>query len=349
WVIDARTRLEAGVKWLLDAQSPNGRWQSSTYGYLKEGQSLSPFVLDALIDAPAAGVALPPESVSLALRGILGLVDEQGRIGFSGPAADYPVYATGLALSCLGRLRPEGWEPATKPLLAWLRSQQFTGRGGWRSHPALGGFPMGWTTPPEPPNAGHVDLSMTRRALEGMRAAGVQPGDPTFRLAFRFILGSRGGDGGFVYSQVEPQLNKGHPHGTGHMSYGTATCDGLLALRAVSPADVGALPADERPEPVRIALDRLLAMHRTDVNPGVLGGPMEPFATAMRGYYRAASSRVFATFSAGPEGWRESMIDAVATEQRDDGSWQSTSNLQKEDDPLVATAFAVRALSACLV
>jgi len=70
---------------------------------------------------------------------------------------------------------------------------------------------------------------------------------------------------------------------------------------------------------------------------------MEAFGTAMRGYYRAASAEVFARLE-GPSGWRESLVDAVLAEQAEDGSWRNESPLQKEDDPLVATGFAVQAL-----
>jgi len=345
WQVEARDALERAVAWLLAAQSPDGRWRSSTYGFFKDGQSLTPFVLDCLLDAPLGGITLSPAPVGRGLGAVLGLVDADGRIGFSGSAPDYPVYATGLALSCLGRLRPEGWSEAATPLISWLRSQQFSGAD-WRAHPALGGFPMGWSTAPTAPDAGHVDLSMTRRALEGLRAVDVAPGDPVFRLAFRFVMRARTDDGGFVYSPVEPQLNKGARIGgleTPSASYGTATCDGLLALRAVSPGDIGADHA-ARPE-VAPALARLQAIHRVDVNPGVLGGPMEPFAAAMRGYYRAASSRVFHLF--GVDGWQEELVRAVLAEETD-GRWQNPSNLQKEDDPIVATAFAVRALARCL-
>jgi hypothetical protein len=72
---------------------------------------------------------------------------------------------------------------------------------------------------------------------------------------------------------------------------------------------------------------------------------MEPFALAMRGYYRAGAARCFARWG-GPRGWRSRLAGVLANEQRPDGSFVGTSPLQKEDDPLVATAFAVQALSA---
>jgi hypothetical protein len=39
-----------------------------------------------------------------------------------------------------------------------------------------------------------------------------------------------------------------------------------------------------------------------------------------------------------------SVADSLKRSQRRDGSWVNPENLVKEDDPLIATAFAVRAL-----
>jgi hypothetical protein len=39
-----------------------------------------------------------------------------------------------------------------------------------------------------------------------------------------------------------------------------------------------------------------------------------------------------------------SVTDALKRTQRADGSWANPEKLVKEDDPLIATAFAVRAL-----
>jgi hypothetical protein len=40
------------------------------------------------------------------------------------------------------------------------------------------------------------------------------------------------------------------------------------------------------------------------------------------------------------------VVDTLRRTQRADGSWANTENLVKEDDPLIASAFAVRALIA---
>ena len=72
---------------------------------------------------------------------------------------------------------------------------------------------------------------------------------------------------------------------------------------------------------------------------------MGDFATAMRGYYRAGAAAVFQRYG-GPAGWQAALTEAVYAEQRPDGSWQNESPLQKENDPIVATAFAIQALVA---
>ena len=190
---------------------------------------------------------------------------------------------------------------------------------------------MGSRIPLAPPQSGHVDLSMTRRAIEALAAPEWEGADE----ARAFVLRCRCLDGGFIYSPVQPGLNKGA--GGPDRSYGTATCDGILALLALGEPSGSDIVAD--------AVGRLEAIHRPDRNPGLEGGPMDAFATAMAGYYQAASAKVFAAVG-GPPGWRDDLTTAVAAGQRPDGSWANASTLQKEDDPLIATAFALAALSA---
>jgi hypothetical protein len=74
---------------------------------------------------------------------------------------------------------------------------------------------------------------------------------------------------------------------------------------------------------------------------------MEAFAEAMRGYYRAGAARCFARWG-GPEGWRSQLAMAIVAEQHQDGGFRGTNRLQKEDDPIIATSFAVQALAAAL-
>jgi hypothetical protein len=276
------------------------------------------------------------ERLSRAITALVALRNDEGAIGFAESVSDYPCYATSLFLRLLPMAHPVNWKTLAQPSADWLLSQQFLAARGWSGHAAQGGWGMGTRTTRRPPQAGHVDLSMTRRVVEGLRAAGLAKNAEPFRQAHEFIARCRATNGAFIYSPVDHALNKGHREATAGRSlgYGSATCDALLALDAVGVA---------KSPLVDDALDWLLRHHRLDENPGVSGGPMAPFATAMRGYYRAGAARCFANFG-GPPGWQDGLIRAVVGEQQADGAWRNESPLQKEDEPLIATPFAVEAL-----
>ncbi len=319
-----RGAIERGLRWLNGQQSPDGRFPSTTYGLLKTGQSTTPFVVTSVLQLPAK---LRDEAVlEKALRSLMGL-QKAGALGFAMPAPDYPTYSTALALSAWSALPQEATEVAAATALSWLLEQQYGPA--WAGHPAEGGWGMGQLVPPSPPHAGHVDLSMTRRVLQALRAAKTAPAHEAFVRARAFVERCRAG-AGFVYSPVDLALNKGGCEGS-CLPYGSATADGILASEVLG-LDVA--------EP----LAWLRSNHRLDANPGIGPGPLQGFATAMRGLYRDGSATVFALLG-GPEGWREAMVDSVLAEQRPDGSWANDSGLQKEDDPLIATSFALSALA----
>src|SRR5678815_5141018 len=54
--------LAAASKYLWSQQADDGGWHSHTYGLLRSGQSLTPFVLDALLQVPE-GIYQPPLSL----------------------------------------------------------------------------------------------------------------------------------------------------------------------------------------------------------------------------------------------------------------------------------------------
>jgi A-macroglobulin TED domain len=319
--------LRKAAQYLWAQQSEDGGFRSSTYGLLRSGQSLTPFVLVALLDA-ADGASLNPRSgVERALAfikanttadGVLGLMDEA--------AADYPNYATSLAVSAMVKARNPGYEKVIEPMVAQLRSQQFSETNGWKPQDApYGGWGMGGSIR-RPPEAGHVDLSMTRYVLEALRLSGVQPSDAAMTKALAYLERSQNPDGGFFFSPVNPEINKAGQRGEGGFtSYGTATADGVLALRAAGVPD-----DDPR---VAKAMKWLKDHHRPDRAPGFDKGTDRPWESGLRFYYTHAISRVL------PD------LPIEFPPQAADGSFRNPNSLVKEDDPLIATAFALYALA----
>jgi hypothetical protein len=298
---------------------------------------LTPFVLGALLRVPVATAPAPAGAVDRAIAFIRRHTSVEGTVGVTGGDVDYPNYATALAVDALAaaqRGRPArahraeagSWTADITPMIAHLRAQQFSEANGWTpEHTAYGGWGMGGAIR-RPPDAGHVDLSMTRFVLEALRASGVDRSDPSMIRARVFLERSQNRDGGFVFSPVTPALNKAGGSAEGSASYGTATADGVLALRASGVPD-----SDDRIARGIAWLDR---NHHADRVPGFdEAGTRQAWGEGLRFYYAAVLARV------------RPRQRFRLPEQADDGSFRNTNTLVKEDDPLIATTFAIQMIT----
>lgn len=173
--------IARAAAYLWQQQADDGGWHSHTYGLLRSGQSLTPFVLEALLEVPERLYPLPKGKVDRAIAFIKNHTRQDGALGMNDPGVpDYPNYATALAVNALCRIRRAGWKEQIGPMVAYLRVQQFTEQNGWdHLDPAYGGWGMGGERRTKP-NTGHVDLSMTRHVLQALRAAGASDSDPAF-------------------------------------------------------------------------------------------------------------------------------------------------------------------------
>jgi len=319
------TPLRRAAQYLWNQQAEDGGFHSGTYGLLRSGQSLTPFVLDALLRARKA---LPAQALSLdrALAFIRKNTNADGALGhMDETAADYPNYATALAISAIMKAGRSDSDVNIAPMVQQLRAQQFSENNGWMpaDHP-YGAWGMGGPIH-RPPDTGHVDLSMTRFVLEALRAAGVPPSDPSITRALVYLQRSQNGDGGFYFSTVNPEINKAGGAGGGFASYGTATADGLLALRAAGVTD-----EDER---AAKAIRWLKDHHQPDRAPGFDGTARQTWAQGLRFYYASVISRTGLG------------LPITLPPQEADGCFRNENKMVKEDDPLIATSFAVHVLA----
>ena len=326
--------LARAAEYLWQRQDADGGWHSRTYGLLRSGQSLTPFVLDALLQVPETVLAPRPARIAQAVAFLNRNARPDGVLGMADPdIPDFPNYSTALAVSALCRARRPGWEEQTARMVAALKAQQFTEQNGWTpAHAAYGAWGMGGARR-TPPYTGHVDLSMTRHVLQALRAAGVPAADPAFTRAAVFLDRCRAADGGFFFTTTEPDTNKAGSDGKQFRSYGSTTADGILASLAA-----GARPADES---VAAARQWIAARHRSLEVPGFAGEAYHRWPRGLAFYYAAAVSQAFQELGASPG---DALAGALKSTQRSDGSWANAENLVKEDDPLIATPFAVRAL-----
>ncbi|HET9219573.1 MAG TPA: prenyltransferase/squalene oxidase repeat-containing protein [Terriglobia bacterium] len=323
--LSARTPLSRAVDYLWGQQADDGGFHSATYGLLRSGQSLTPFALSMLLDVPASVAPRPQSAVERAFAFIRKNTDANGALGLMDETvADYPNYATSLAVIAFSKARLGNWQEEIQPMVAQLRSQQYAEANGWKeSDAAFGAWGMGGPIL-RPPEAGHVDLSMTRCVLEALRAAGVPPDDPAISRSLTYLARSQNADGGFYFSAVNADINKAGEVDGGFKSYGTATADGILALRAAGVPDT-----DSR---IARAVKWLRDRHQPDRAPGFDPGPRESWASGLRFYYAGVITRAL------PD------LAIALPEQAEDGSFRNSNPLVKEDDPLIATTFAIGVL-----
>ena len=319
--------VERGLAYLRSQQSRDGAWRSRTYGLLSGGDSLTGIALHALLTAGETS----DRTVGGGLEFLMRRMSPEGALGFSDASVpDYPNYSTAFAVRAAIAVRPAGWQRAVQRMEEWLRGQQFAEHNLWRpADPPYGGWGMGGARL-QPPNAGHVDLSMTRHVVEALAAAGVLPDDPGLARAWTFLDRCwNPSDGGFSFSPVVDEANKAGAENGRYRSYGTATADGLRTLRALGAS---------QPR-INAARAWLAQHHRSHEVPGFDHHPDPRWRQGLFYYYAATAPPLL------PEMQRRAFRDEIAARQLPDGSWSNPEPLVKEDDPLIATPLALLALT----
>ncbi len=341
-----------GIAFLLKQQSDDGAWRSDVYALFKDGTALTPLVLCALQDAagPAdSKAARQKASAWLAKRARPdGTVDE-GKDGLP-----YPVYTASLSVIALSHPENRAHVKARDAWLKYLLARQLTEQNGWapadKQYGGWGYYPFA----PRKPRPGEAvpsqqllesNLSATAFSLGALHAAGVK--DPKqLGPARRFVESCQNADGGFHFIYDDPVRNKagattidGKPY---FHSYGSTTADGARAAR---------LSAARRDDPNVIAARNWLEKHfDADKHPGEYIPTHEPNRNAVYFYYAAFVAKTFRLLDVKKidgHPWAEPLAAALLARQKPDGSWANPVDLVRENDPVLATAYALTALAEC--
>jgi len=336
------------LEFLASGQARDGAWRSDRYAAFRAGDALTPVVLWAVQGRPGAEVVF--ES---GLRWLERLTDAQGRREEPWAELRYPLFTASYAAQALARAGDERRAQVWTGLIERLSTSVELG---WPSdNPACGA----WGDAPAPPRFTQPvpdmlapNISATALATQALRAAGRASAT---RSALAFIERCQNfgsivkddfDDGGFFFAIDDPVRNKAGVAGVDASgrrrfhSYGSATCDGLLALRACG------LPGDH---PRVVAGVEWLRLNGDRLSPGGEWSPGRGAARESLVYYHSqALAAVLDTL--GPSAsWAARRRLTLAAElvacQMPDGSWQGEAPNSCEDEPLLATAFALRALS----
>ncbi len=344
--------LRKACDYLWGQQAEDGGWHSQTHSILRGGESLTAFILWSLLEVPES---LYKHSADRKRKGLDFIRNhiKDGRLGLSNPViVDYPNYATAYALRLLSQFGNTGDSMLISEMGNYLLKQQFTEqRGITRTHPAYGAWGFGETNL-IPGRHGHVDLSHTRRVLEALAQANLLTNEPKTK-AFQFLKVLQKDstdnpvtrtvfDGGFYASSVTVGTNKGGFARTSidtlfFASYATTTCDGLMALKA--------LELDLAKPNIEAAKKWLIDHKQLELPEGIPEDSPGRWDEVMKFYHLAVRAEAFKAM--GHSGnWKTKIKTILQKEQQDNGSFfNPVGAANKEDDPLLATAFAIIALS----
>ncbi len=348
--------VRAAAGFLAARQSADGAWRSTRYGAFREGDALTPLVLWALTDTPGADT----ETVARGVGWLKKLTVTQGARITPWEELRYPLFTASYAAQVFAQTgdarHAAFWadlveELRIAPALGW--PAETAACGAWSDAPTPPRLPPGVSPPPDmlAPNISATVLGLAALTAVG-RLARTTAALPFLAQCQNFSPTPSGpfDDGGFFFAADDPVRNKAGLAGrdaTGrdrYHSYGSATCDGLLALHACG------LPAtDPRMQAAFAWLHRHAA--------GASHGGTWPADRAddrecLRYYHAQAFAAVLAISrrSSPLRSWAETQLETLSADllalQKPDCSWAGACPDSFEDDPLIATAFALRTLTA---
>jgi prenyltransferase beta subunit len=365
--LETEKSLARGIDWLLSQQAADGGWHSKTYGQLKDGAAITALILDVLSRLPTPQETRQNKAIERGFAFLAPGLSKSKTVASPDGSLDFPTYAAALWLSATNRL----WRLHDKQVTDYLvGAQVLESRGFENSSPSYGGWDLlgggdarGITT--------GTNISITRYVLEaltiqhdhnqkgGLSREAADALKKPIGIGRAYVQRCQQSDGGFAFTCEPASLNNKAAYSDTELkqarSYGTATCDGILALIACLKTESAPRnDFDQAPTiddaSVTKAIAWLAKRPGLEVVPGFEGLPPEAgWDRGLRFYYYAALSRVLPLFPlADRDARRDALQKHIVSLQKDDGSWVNESDRMRENDPLIATALAVAALSSAI-
>ncbi|MEM9656734.1 MAG: hypothetical protein AAF961_00100, partial [Planctomycetota bacterium] len=150
-------------------------------------------------------------------------------------------------------------------------------------------------------------------------------------------------DGGFYYvvptENVDPSTSERYTGNGGLRSYGSMTYSGFKSL-----VYAGLTQDDPR---TKAALEWIAKHYSVEENPGQGTAGLFYYYNAFGNALSASQLKTIETASDGKRSWRSDLVEQLVKTQRPDGSWTNENRQWFENDPNLATSFALLALSYC--
>lgn len=337
------------AKFLASKQSPDGAWRSDVYAPFKEGDTLTPLVMTALLPLPIDDTTEP-----VCDRGMQYLAELSKRT-FENPdglkSLAYPVYTAANITIALHQNRRGEDEAIRAKWIQALRDLQLTEATGWNPEDVeYGGWTYGHTAakkPAETEALGNLDqpnLSASAFALVALGTSGTSVHDAAMQRGLKFVSLLQNGDGGFFFIHDDKVRNKAGVDASGvgeFRSYGSTTADGLRSLIACGAGSTDSASAARK----------WLSSHlEPSMHPGKYSEDRKGAQNALYYYWAASMSQALRVQSherSEGNAWAADLADSLIAKQLAEGGWRNPAVDQREDDPIIATSFALQALTTC--
>jgi hypothetical protein len=296
------------------------------------------------------GMEFDEPHVAKALKALEGYVHPDGGIYGSDRVRNYETCVCIVALSEANKKAGDKrYDTILKNADKFLRGLQIGADGGRdKNDPKFGG--VGYGGPERP------DLSNTAYFIEALKSLDTRPDDPAIQRALLFVsrcqnlkgqwndtkFGALVDDGGFYYviptQNSDPKDAEQYTENGGLRSSGSMTYAGFKSMLYA-----GLTKSDPRTQAAKKWIEN---NYSVSTNPG-------QGTTGLFYYYQLFGSALSASgmkkipSKGGEHDWRHDLVEQLAKTQKPDGSWVNSNRQFMENDPNLATAFALLALSYC--
>lgn len=331
----------------MDQQGPDQLWHSETYGNLKGGAAVTTLTLYALAHVEPKKIEPHRAALQAACVALASQIDRRGLVA-NPDAPDYPTYASAMLLIAVDRLNLNlSAERQTRLREYLIESQIDQAEGYLPEAPDFGGWDLEGSLHGRRRSTG-TNISVGAFVAEALSIRPDANSLAALELYRTWLAKCQNlpGDGGFFF-HAERTLdgNKAGWVGEGESldrrqprSYGSATADGLRGLVAS-----GIEPSSK---PVVAALAWLQMQTEFDRVPGFEGSTDTTWSEGLLFYYWFSIAKSIDILPAEMRTtWSAKLRGEILKRQSADGSWSNPNSRMREDDPLIATAFAIMALA----
>lgn len=324
-----------GMDYLRKTQGKDGAWQSypgitaiCVLGFLRNGVGeKDPAVAKAC--AYLASQAKPSG----------GIYTDQ-----FGPAQMLPNYNTALSLTALHATGNPKYGDVVRKAQQFLATSQFDeGEGFSTRDRQYGGIGYG-------SREDNPDLSNLQNALEALRETGHPKNAEVFKKAILFLQRCQnrtesndqpwaGNDGGFIYA-ASGESKADEYTKQPHSSYGSMTYAGLKSYLYCSVSKT-----DPR---VQSAFNWLRANYDVEQNPRMKDDGLYYYYHTMSKTLAVWGDKTLTDTAGKKHPWAADLAGAILKRQRADGAWMNSNRRWREDQPDLATGYALISLANCL-